>query len=309
MALRYVFIVAVTLFFAVMLVFALNELSPGDAARKILGAYATDTQVAALTAELGLDRPAWIRFGEHVAALLSGDLGMSTRFKAPVSEILADRLGNTALLGGIAFALIVPISLFLGVLAGTREGGKRDRAIVLFGTVITSIPEFALGVFLIVIFVVWLEWLPGTAPLTDGGQWSIAAQMVLPIAVIVLFDCGYVLNMVRASTVKVMRAPYIRTALLKGVPFGRVVTRHALRNALIAPITVILLQLNYLVAGVVVVEALFAFPGFGRMMLEAALAKDTALLEAGALVAVFVAVFTQILSDLCYRLLDPRIAA
>jgi peptide/nickel transport system permease protein len=154
---------------------------------------------------------------------------------------------------------------------------------------------------------VLLGWLPGTATLQAGGQWPIATQLVLPVAVIVLFDLGYVVAMVRASMVEVMRQPYIRTAVLKGMHFRRVVMSHALRNAMINPVTIILLQVNYLVTGVVVVESVFAYPGFGRMMLEASLYKDIALIEAGALVAVFIAVLTQILGDLAYMTLDPRI--
>ena len=142
-----------------------------------------------------------------------------------------------------------------------------------------------------------------------GGGWSVASQLVLPVAVIVLFDAGYVVSMIRASMIEVMQRPYIRTAMLKGMAFRRVIVRHALRNAMINPITVILLQINYLISGVVVVETVFAYPGFGRMMLEAALFKDIALVEVGALVAVGVAVLTQILGDLAYMLLDPRIRA
>jgi len=130
---------------------------------------------------------------------------------------------------------------------------------------------------------------------------------VLPVAVIVLFDAGYVVSMIRASMIEVMQRPYIRTAVLKGMSFRRVVMRHALRNAMINPVTVILLQINYLISGVVVVETVFAYPGFGRMMLEAALFKDIALVKVGALVAVSVAVLTQILGDLAYMLLDPRV--
>ena len=174
---------------------------------------------------------------------------------------------------------------------------------------VASVPEFALGVFLASVFVVALGWLPGTATLVAGGGWSVASQLVLPVAVIVLFDAGYVVSMIRASMIEVMQRPYIRTAVLKGMSFRRVVVRHALRNAMINPVTVILLQINYLISGVVVVETVFAYPGFGRMMLEAALFKDIALVEVGALVAVGVAVMTQILGDLAYMLLDPRIRA
>jgi len=307
--LKHLLFLCVTLTVVSLLVFLLTELTPGDVARKELGPYATQEQVEILTKKEGLDRPVLVRYVEYVGRTLSGDLGTSQRFRVPVKDIIFDRLQNTALLAAVSFALIVPLSMLLGVAAGMREGSLLDRTILLGSAVVASVPEFAIGVFLASVFVVTLGWLPGTAPLQSGGRWPIAAQMVLPVAVIVLFDMGYVVSMVRASMVEVMRQPYIRTAVLKGMRFRQVVLGHALRNAMINPVTIILLQINYLVTGVVVVESVFAYPGFGRMMLEASLYKDIALIEAGALVAVFVAVVTQILGDLAYMLLDPRIRA
>jgi peptide/nickel transport system permease protein len=304
---KHLLFLLLTLLVVSFLVFTLNEFSPGAVARKILGAYATQEQVDLLTKQMGLDRPVLVRYVEYLGAVASGDLGYSTRFKLPVREVIFKHLANTARLAAIAFVCLVPLSMLLGLAAGMREASRLDRAILMFSTVVASIPEFALGVFLATVFVVWLGWLPGTATLVAGGGWSVASQLVLPVAVIVLFDAGYVISMIRASMVEVMQRPYIRTAILKGLPFRRVILRHALRNAMLTPITVIMLQINYLVAGVVVVETVFAYPGFGRMMLEATLFKDIALIEAGALVAVFVAVVTNILGDLAYIALDPRI--
>jgi len=289
------------------LVFIVDEFSPGQVARKVLGPYATLLQVDLLTEQLGLNRPAIVRSVEWLGNVLTGDLGYSTLFKQPVIGIIWDRVGNTLILASIAFAIIVPASIILGVAAGMREGSLLDRTISLASVLTTSIPEFASGVFLASIFVIWLGLLPGTSPLERGGDWSIASQLVLPVVVMVGYDLGYVVRMVRASMADVMTRPYIRTAVLKGLPFRDVIMKHALRNAMIAPFTVILLQLNYLVTGVVVVEALFAYPGFGRMMVEAALAKDTAVLEAGSMFAVFIVVTTQIVGDFGYMLLNPRI--
>jgi peptide/nickel transport system permease protein len=289
------------------LVFSLNEFSPGDVARKELGQFATQEQVDLLTQRLGLDRPLLTRYVEYLERLARGDLGQSLRFKVPVKDILWDRLKNTAILAGICFALIVPLSMLLGIIAGKREASRLDRGILLFSTLAASVPEFAMGVFLASIFVVWLRWLPGTSTLLAGGGWSVASQFALPVAVVVLYDMGYVVNMVRASMVEVMQRAYIRTAVLKGLTARRVILRHAVRNAMINPATIIFLQLTYLISGLVVVETIFAYPGFGRMMLEAALFKDIAVLEVGALVSVFVAVMTQVLADLAYMTLDPRI--
>ncbi len=298
---------ALTLFAVSFLVFALNELSPGDVARKVLGPYASQSQVDHLTVQMGLDRPAIVRYFEYMGKALTGDFGDSIVFRQPVSALMWDRLGNTLLLAAISFAVIVPLSVVLGVLAGMRERGWFDRSISVFSSVCASIPEFAMGVFLLGIFVVWLGWLPGTSPLRSDSGWAVWMQFVLPVLVVTFYDAGYLIAMVRSSMVEVMRQPYIRTALLKGMSFRGVVAKHALRNALITPFTVILLQLNYLVSGLVVVETLFAYPGFGRLMLEAALAKDIAVIEAGTLIAVSVTMLTQLFGDLGYMALDPRI--
>lgn len=298
---------AVTLFVVSFLVFMLNELTPIDVARKLLGPYATQDQVDILYKKLGLDRSAFTRYLEYLGNALRGDFGVSNLYQRPVAEVLWDRLGNTLLLAAICFAVIVPFSVVLGVIAGMRERSLVDRSISVFSSVCASIPEFALGVFLVAIFVVQLELLPGISPLSTSGGWPIWSQFVLPVAVVTLYDGGYLISMIRTSMVEVMRQPFIRTARLKGMPFRDVVVKHALRNALITPFTVILLQLNYLVSGLVVVEMVFAYPGFGRMMLEAALNKDIALIEAGALCAVSVTMLTQILGDYGYMALDPRI--
>jgi len=304
---RQLFNMAITLFVVSLLVFMLNEMTPGDVARKILGPYALQDQVDKLTREMGLDRPVIVRYLEYMGRALTGDLGHSLVYRQPVADVLWDRLGNTLVLASLSFLVIVPFSILFGVLAGMRERSVLDRSVSVFSSVCASIPEFAMGVFLLAIFVVWLGVLPGTSPLTNSGGWPIWSQFVLPVAVVTLYDAGYLISMIRQSMVEVMRQPFIRTAMLKGMSFREVVTRHAMRNALIAPFTVILLQLNYLVSGLVVVETVFAYPGFGRLMLEAALAKDIAVVEAGTLVAVSVTMLTQLFGDLGYMRLDPRI--
>ena len=289
------------------LVFAAFEFTPGQVATKILGPFSTQDQRDRLTEQLGLNRPVYVRFVDELGKIVTGDLGYSTLYKVPVNDFIWGRLGNTLLLASIAFVVMVPLSILFGISAGMREGSKLDRTISVASMVTTSVPEFASGVFLASIFVIGLGWLPGTAPLDPGAGWPIALQLVLPVTVIVLYDLGYVVRMVRASMVEVMTRPYIRTAILKGLTFRDVIMKHALRNAMIAPFTVILLQINYMIAGVVVVEAVFAYPGFGRMLLDSALAQDVATVEAASLFAVLVTVGTQIAGDLGYMMLNPRI--
>ena len=171
---------------------------------------------------------------------------------------------------------------------------------------LASIPEFASGVFLVTIFVFSFGCCRAPARLTESG-WSVASQLVLPVAVLVIYDFGYVARMIRTSMVEVMEQPYIRTAVLKGLIRGGSSCAMRCATRMIAPFTVLLLQLNYLVSGVVVMEIVFAYPGFGRMMLEASLFGDIALIEAATLVAVTVAMVTQLLGDLGYMLLDPQV--
>jgi peptide/nickel transport system permease protein len=199
---------------------------------------------------------------------------------------------------------MIPLSLVLGILAGMREGSKLDRTISVTSIITTSIPEFASTVFLSAILVFWLQWLPGTSAMSEGFSFK---QLILPVLVLVLYDFGYVARMTRASMAEVMTTPYIRTAVLKGLPYEKVILKHALRNALIAPFTVIVLQVSWLLSGVIVVEFFFGYKGFGALLLEASLNDDIFLIEACAMVAVFVVVMGRLVADIGYTYLNPRI--
>jgi peptide/nickel transport system permease protein len=296
--------VVLTMVAVSLLLFLLLELSPGSVATKVLGPYSSEEQRRLWLEAHGYFEPLWVRYLSWLGSFMAGDFGESIRFKVPVAEVLWPRLWNTALLGAAVFALMIPLALVLGVLAGMREGSLLDRVISVTSIVTTSVPEFASAVFLRGIFVYGLAWLPGTSSMTHGFAWR---ELVLPVAVLVLYDFGYITRMTRASMAEVMTSPYIRTAFLKGLPYWRVVLRHALRNALIAPFTVIMLQINWLLSGVIVVEFFFAYKGFGALLLEASLNQDIFLIEACAMIAVFVAVTTQAISDVGYMLLNPRI--
>ena len=240
--------------------------------------------------------------------LLRGDPGFSLKDRQPVSQILPRRLANTAVLAGIAFVIMMPLSLLLGLYAGLNEGKLSDRILTVSSLVATATPEFASGVFLILIFAVWLKWFPGAVVMrSDNSLFENPSMLVLPILTLTLLELGYVLRITRSSMVEVMRTNYIRTAVLKGLPKRRIVFKHALRNALLAPITVIMLHVNWLVGGIVIVETLFGFPGLGRYILEAALFKDIFAIEAAAMLLVVIAVGTQLFADIIYTFLNPRI--
>ena len=295
---------ALTMLVVSLLLFLLLELTPGNVATKVLGPYSSEEQRNLWLEAHGYFEPLWVRYGTWLGRFVTGDFGESIRFKVPVSEVLWPRLWNTAILGFWTFAVMIPLSLILGVLAGMREGSLLDRTISVTSIVTTSIPEFASAVFLAAIFVFWLGLLPGTSAMSGGFNWI---ELVLPVMVLVIYDFGYVARMTRASMAEVMTTHYIRSAVLKGLPYRRVILRHALRNALIAPFTVITLQINWLLSGVIVVEFFFAYKGFGALLLEASLNQDIFLIEACAMVAVFVAASTQTIADVGYTVLNPRI--
>ena len=293
-----------TMFVVSLLLFLALEATPGDVATKVLGPYSTQEQRDIWMEENGYNRPLYVRYASWVGNFVTGDFGESVRFKSPVGDVMWKRLGNTAILGGAVMAIVIPLSLALGVLAGMREGSLLDRVVSVGCILTTSVPEFASAVLLAFYFVFLLGWLPGTSSMTDGFN---IVELILPVMVLVLYDFGYVARMTRASMAEVMTSHYIRTAILKGLPYKRVILKHALRNALIAPFTVIMLQFNWLLSGVIVVEFFFAYKGFGALILEASLNQDIFLIEACAMVAVFVAVGTQTISDIGYTYLNPRI--
>jgi peptide/nickel transport system permease protein len=255
-------------------------------------------------AQKGLDVPFYERYVDWIGNVLEGNFGDSFEKNRPIGPLLADRLINTGILGFWVFALMIPLSLVTGVLAGMKEGSAQDRTITFVSVVTTSIPEIATAIMLTVVLALGLGWLPANSAMLQGFDWK---QLVLPVLTLVIYDFGYVARMTRASMAEVMTSQYIRTAVFKGIPYPRVIMKHALRNALIAPFTVIVLQLNWLLSGVVVVEVFFEYDGFGKLLLEAALFGDVYVVQACTLVAVVVAVTSQIISDVGYTLLNPRI--
>ena len=285
--------------------------------------------------------PGWVRYDElaqewrgrcferggspedapRFCGLLQGDLGHSTVSDDDVANIIGGRLALTGVLMFWAFAVIVPSALVVGVLAGMREGSRTDRVLSTFSIGTTATPEYVSGVIFIVLLASsqtgispllvqwgWLEsgtlFLGSARSAMDGPNfWN----FTLPVMTIAFYGMGYIARMTRASMAEVMTAQYIRTARLKGVSFRNIVLKHALRNALIAPFTVIMLQFPWLLTGVVIVETLFNYNGFGWTLVQAASNNDIELLLACSVVAVFVVLVTQLISDIGYVYLNPRI--
>jgi peptide/nickel transport system permease protein len=287
------------------LVFLVLEVNIQDVAVKVLGQFSTEDQRHLWLSRNGYLDPFLVRYGRWAFGFFTGNWGVSTYYHEDIMALMLPRLGASGILAGTALLVMAPLSLALGVLAGVREGSAIDRSVSVLAIVTTSLPEFASAVFLTAIFVFGLHMLPGVSTMASGFRIN---ELVLPVAVLVLTSSGYIARMTRASMVEVMTSPYIRTARLKGAPLGRIIIRHALRNALITPVTVIMLQIPWLLSGVIVVEVFFAYPGFGTLLYQAALNSDIYLIEACAMAGVVVVVVTQILSDIFYALLNPRIS-
>lgn len=240
--------------------------------------------------------------------ILRGDPGRSLQTGRDVASTLGPRVRNTLVLAATAFLIVMPLALILGIVAGINEGKPIDRIISISSLGATATPEFVTGIFLILILGIWLKVLPAVSVfLSPDAIFKDPQLIALPVLTLTAVELGYVARMTRASMVEVMDSAYIRTAIIKGMPRRRVVFRHAIRNALMAPITIIMLHVNWLIGGVVVVEVIFGFPGLGKYIYDAAIFGDFNAVEAAAMLTVAIAIITRLIGDLAYTFLNPRI--
>jgi peptide/nickel transport system permease protein len=305
--LRRIGLTLVTLVIVSMVVFAAAELLPGDVGRAILGPYATQGQVDALDHELGVDQPLPVRYWNWATDFARGDWGTSPVQNTEVRPYVLGRFKNSLILAAFALVLIVPFSIALGVVAALNYGRAWDRVITITGLSVIALPEFVMGVVLIVVFAVQLGWFPviSQVPGTNPVDWF--RQLLLPSIPLMFVLFGYVSRMARAGTVDALQSDYARTAVLKGLPRRRVVWRHVLRNALLPTITVVAVQIGYLVGGLVVVESLFSYPGIGQLILTAATGHDLPTLEAAVLLIALVYTVANLIADILYAVLNPRV--
>lgn len=307
-AARRTMLLVATLVLASILVFALTDLLPGDVGRIVLGPFAPQDAVDRLNRDLGADRPAVLRYAGWIAGVLRGDWGRSHAFDAPVLPLVAERLGRSLVLAGAALVVLVPLSIAAGIAAARREGGPLDRVLTIAGLAVGALPEFVTGVFLILIFGLWLNLLPIQALAPDGaGPLERAAHLVMPVACLSLLLFAYLFRMTRASVIEALSADYTRTAVLKGLPERVVIRRHVLRNALPPTLAVAGAQLGWLVGGLVVVETLFKYPGIGSLLHVAATNKDLPLLVGCVIAVTGVFALGNLAADLLHAALDPRL--
>jgi peptide/nickel transport system permease protein len=297
----------VTLFLVSVIVFLISDVLPGDVGRSILGRSATDAQVAQLDHQLGYDKPLPQRYWKLVSGYATGDWGTSPVLNVEVRPLVLRRFGNSLILAAFAFALIVPFSIFMGVVAALHHGRWPDRAISITGLSLIALPEFVSGVILLVVFAVSLGWFPSSSAVPGPNPVDWFRQLLLPSIPLMCVLFGYIARMARAGTVDALRADYTRTATLKGLPRRTVVGRHVLRNALLPTISVVSVQIGYLVGGLVVVETLFAYPGIGSLAYDSVQANDITVIEAIVLFTAVLYMLSNLVADILYAALNPRV--
>lgn len=291
------------------LIFAATLLLPGDPARAILGQQATPERVAALTAQLGLDRPAPERYLTWLGGVLTGDLGFSAATGGPVSELLGDRIGASALLLVLTALVSTPVALALGARAAVRRGTRTDSAVSGASLVLAALPEFVIGVLLVVLFATSvLRILPSVTIARPGEPvWARPEQLVLPVVTLALVVIPYVVRMTRATLSETLDAGNVEMARLKGLPERTVLFRHAVPHTIGPVAQVIALQLAWLAGGVVVVEFLFRYPGIGQALIDAVANRDVQVVQAITLVIAAFYVVVNLAADVAGILADPRI--
>jgi peptide/nickel transport system permease protein len=296
------------LLFASLVVFLMVYLVPGDPVLAVLGGEARPEQVEAMRKQMGLDRPLVVQYGRWLGRVAQGDLGVSFINSYPVWSLIGLKLPATLALAAGALTVTLLISLPLGILAAVRQGSWVDRLAVGFTALGLSVPTFWLGVLLVLLFSLRLQWLPasGYVPLFTRPALSLQ-HLLMPSVTLGIAIAAILTRFVRTAMLEVIRQDYVRTARAKGLPEGRVVIRHALKNAFIPVLTVIALQVGNLLGGAVITESIFDYPGVGQLILYAVTTKDYTVVQGTLLLLVFAFVLINLLTDVAYAILDPRV--
>ncbi len=297
----------ITLFIVSVLVFAGTEILPGDVAQAVLGQQATPEAVKAIRDELGLDRPAVLRYFDWLWDFARGDLGRSLHSGREVSELISGRLSNSFFLAAVAAVIAIPLSVGLGLVAALYEDKPADKGITASTLVFVSIPDFLLGYLLLLFFAVKLGWFPALSRVTSSMSFLEQLQAIaLPCLTLALVVSAHTMRLTRAAVLSVMNQAYIEMAELKGANRRRIILRHALPNALSPILNIVMLTLAYLIVGVVVVEAVFNYSGLGRTMIDAVAKRDMPLVQACGLIFASVYVLLNLTADILSILTNPR---
>ena len=305
---RRVSLIFVTLLIISFAIFAVVEILPGDVAKQILRQNATDEALHRIREQLDLYRPWYERYFDWVGGVFRGDWGTSYVTQLPISEILERRVVHSAALALFALVFGIPMAVFAGVWAGIRPDSVVDRVVSLMGMVGISLPEFVTGVMLILVLASWLDLLPPSSAMLPGETpWTRPQILVLPAITLTIVLFAYIMRMTRANVMEVMQSSYVRTAILKGIPMRQVIRRHVLPNSMLPTITIIAANMGYMLGGLIVVENVFSYPGLGQLLLWAIQKRDLPVLESLVLLIAGTYAISNLLADLSYAALDPRI--
>jgi len=289
-----------------LLIFGITQVMPGNVAYMIAGQFATPDVVAAIEAKLGLNDPVHVQYWRWASGVLTGDLGQSLIMERPVGPMIREALGRSAILAVLSFACVAILGIALGVIAAVRKDRLADNAISVFTYLGISVPEFFWGIVLILVFARYLNWLP-SGGIGDPAYGVEARYLILPAATLTFALIAHVSRLTRSSMLETMRSNYVRFARAKGLPEGTVVRRHALRNALLPTITVLAIDVGFLIGGIVVVETVFSYPGLGRLLLFAIERHDLPLIQASILIIAAVYCTANLVADVLYAYFNPKI--
>jgi peptide/nickel transport system permease protein len=298
----------ITLLVVSIAIFAILEILPGDVAQMLLKQDATEARLELLREELGLNHPAHVRYLNWVGNAIQGDFGDSYYIKRPIAEILPRRIFHSIVLALFALLFGIPVAIMSGIWAGIRPDSLLDRLVSTISLIGISLPEFVTGVLLMFFLASTLHLLPPSSNMMEGETPLSRPQILIMPAITltgVLF--AYIMRMTRANVIEVMQSQYVRTATLKGIPLRRVILRHVLPNSMLPTITIIAQNFGWMLGGLIIVENVFAYPGLGLMLLGAMRHQDVPLLEAIALLISLTYVLSNLLADLIYLVIDPRI--
>ncbi|MGB6421275.1 MAG: ABC transporter permease [Anaerolineales bacterium] len=306
--LRRIGFLALTFILTSLIIFTVTQFLPGDVARVILGREAGEAQVQALREELGLNDPLPVQYVRWLGDFVTGDWGQSFSTKSEIRPLVLGRLRNSLMLAFITIIISVPLAVFLGVIAGLNENKASDNIISVSSLSVVGLPEFVTGLVLIQIFSFKLRILPANSSIKPGASFMESLPMlILPALTATFVLLAYITRLTRAGVVEELKADYTRTAILKGINRRTVVVKHVLRNALLPTITVIAISFGWLISGLIVIENVFNYPGLGRLMVFAIDRRDLPLLQAVTLVTVLGFAFANLIADLLYAYLNPRI--
>jgi peptide/nickel transport system permease protein len=300
--------VALTLILSSVIIFVATQVLPGDVATMMLGRFATPEAKQELRQDLGLDRPAIVQYGTWLGGFVRGDWGTSISTRTEIRPLVLERLQNSAMLAVVAFALFVPVGILLGLIAALRRNSWADQTISIGALAFIGLPEFVTALFLISIFSIQLGWFPSQSAIApDTGFIEAFPYLVLPGVTVALTSLAYVVRMTRSSTVDVLQTDYVRTANLKGLAPRKVLFTHVLRNSLLPTVTVVAISVGWLFGGLIITEQVFGYPGIGRLLLFAIQRRDLPLIQATTLLIVFIYSFANLIADVLYAYLNPRI--